>query len=410
MTHGSAMKGGRTPVQPGIHLLENSIQHYAWGSPTAFTTFLGIPNPEGTPMAELWMGAHPKAPSYVRLSDGERVPLGDLIERDPVSWLGAAAPRYGNVLPFLFKVLGVTQPLSIQAHPNKEQAREGFERENREGIPLDAPHRNYRDPNHKPEVICAVTPFWALRGFRSPGEIARRFTHPAFEPLEQAVRDLRIDPTPSGLSRFFRTLMTLEPQVKREVVTTASVAFRDHPEPEYQWLLRLADLYPGDIGALAPLYLNLVKLAPGEAMFLPAGELHAYLEGVGVELMANSDNVLRGGCTPKHVDVPELLRVLTFRGKDGVEVLSPREVAPGLWAYDLPTGEFALSCIEADDPVEVEVGSVEILVLLGDHAIFSWEGGTLELSRGQSVVVAAVVGRYEVSVEGRLYRASLPVA
>ncbi|MEM5948149.1 mannose-6-phosphate isomerase, class I [Spirochaetia bacterium 38H-sp] len=392
---------------PGVYLLENSVQNYAWGSKSAFSEFLAMDNPDDMPMAELWMGAHPKSPSFVIVGDN-RFSLLDVIASEPEGWLGeCCASRFGS-LPFLFKVLGIASPLSIQAHPDKRQAEAGFARENEIGIPLDAANRNYKDDNHKPEVICALTPFWALRGFREPSDIIARFRHPAFEPFSAYVDRLEVDKSPRGLAAFFEGIMSCEPEVKEKVVSMAFSAFRDNPEPEYRWLERLFMLYPGDIGVLAPLYLNLVKLAPGEAMFLPAGVLHAYLEGVGVELMANSDNVLRGGCTPKHVDVKELMRVLRFESSSCVEILRPQVTDSKKWGYSLPTDEFSLTFIE-EGSREHKNSSIEILILIGERASIEWQGGVLELTRGQSAVIAGSVGQSRISVEGgRLYCASVP--
>jgi len=227
---------------------------------------------------------------------------------------GKMWPMHPRRLPFLFKVLASAKPLSIQAHPNRAQARQGFARENELGIPLDAPNRNYKDDNHKPEIICALTPFWALIGFRKIEEMIDLLERLQIHSLEKEIDILRAQPNSAGLKDFFRAVMTLDKQSKEEAVGEALVSAeaRADEDPVSSWMIKLHQEYPGDIGVLSTVLLNLIRLEPGDALYQSAGELHAYLEGVGMELMANSDNVLRGGLTPKHVDVPELLNTLNF--------------------------------------------------------------------------------------------------
>ncbi|HSO19302.1 MAG TPA: mannose-6-phosphate isomerase, class I, partial [Desulfosarcina sp.] len=197
-----------------IYRLENTIQNYAWGSSTAIAELLGQPSPSRHPQAELWMGTHPKGPSRV-VVDGERMPLQRLIEQDPLAVLGPhAADRFDNALPYLFKVLAAARPLSIQAHPSKDQAQKGFSKENQDHIPLDAPDRNYRDDNHKPEIICALTPFWGVNGFRSAATAVRLLEPVCPEPLKKALNTLMHDGEP-GLQAFFESMMTL-PDAARE--------------------------------------------------------------------------------------------------------------------------------------------------------------------------------------------------
>ena len=280
-----------------IGLLKNTIQEYAWGSRSAIPELLGQSVPADKPQAELWMGAHPKAPSQV-FFDGIWRSLPEVIQESPEETLGQkVAARFSNELPFLFKVLAAAKPLSIQAHPNKEQAWQGFARENELGIPFDAPHRNYRDDNHKPEIICALTPFWALNGFRRIEETLSLLEEAKIAGLAEIVSFLRSHSNRDGLKKFFNHLMTMDSGKQGKIVEQAvNFAEKQTPEkPSWTWMIKLNEAYPGDIGVLSPLFLNLVRLEPQQAMYLPAGELHGYLEGVGIELMANSDNVLRGG-------------------------------------------------------------------------------------------------------------------
>ncbi len=329
-----------------VLVLDNRIQNYAWGSRTIISELLGRATPSPQPEAELWIGAHPKAPSAIVDPPGLGT-LDQAIEADPVGLLGSSAcERFGNQLPFLFKVLAAAQPLSIQAHPSHEQARRGWDRENAEGIEIDAPHRNYRDPNHKPELVCALSPFVALKGFRPLDEIVRSLEPVARPELGHGLGRLAREKSPAALRALFARLLTLDTDERSAILERAATeAARRASDPAWCWVGRLLDLHPGDAGVLAPLYLHLVVLAPGEALFLPAAELHAYLEGAALEIMANSDNVLRGGLTPKHVDVPELLATLAFEPRTP-ELLHAVEVAPGERVYHTPAREFELAQIE----------------------------------------------------------------
>jgi mannose-6-phosphate isomerase len=398
-----------------IALLQNTIQEYAWGSRTAIAELLGQPVPSDKPQAELWMGAHPKAPSLV-LCEGLWRPLPEVIEENPQETLGKeVAARFSGRLPFLFKVLAAAKPLSIQAHPNRAQARQGFDRENELGIPLDAPHRNYKDNNHKPEIICALTPFWALNGFREIGEIIGLLERLHIQSLEMAFDSLRAQPNREGLRKFFHQVMTLEKERQVQVLgeALASAEASADEDPLSDWMIKLNQEYPGDIGVLFAALLNLLKLEPGEAMYLPAGELHAYLEGVGVELMANSDNVLRGGLTPKHMDVPELLDLLSFtEGK--VDILRPQRLATGESVYRSPTDEFVLSVITIDETSPFNSGrnrGVEIVICTAGEAEIkdlSDEAST-QLSKGSSIIIPAAVEQYRIVGNATLYKAAVPI-
>jgi mannose-6-phosphate isomerase len=291
--------------------LECPVQHYAWGSTTAIPELLGVAA-DGRPWAELWIGAHPAAPSI--LPDG--TPLDEAIAGDPAGWLGTAVvQRFGPRLPYLLKVLAAGEPLSLQAHPSEAEARAGFDRENAAGLALDAPTRVYKDPHHKPELLCALTPFDALCGFRPISDtsdlLAALPTARGLQPFGELLRRAH-DPA-DALREVVGTLLTMPAGDQRHLAEETAAACAAHDGPfslETSWMVRLADRYPGDIGSVVSLFLNVVRLEPGQAIGLTSGNLHAYLSGTGVELMANSDNVLRGGLTPKHVDVPELLRIL----------------------------------------------------------------------------------------------------
>jgi mannose-6-phosphate isomerase len=397
-----------------IGLLKNTIQEYAWGSRRAIPDLLGQRNPANKPQAELWMGAHPKGPSLVQYH-GQWVSLLDLINKNPLEVLGKnAAKNFNNKLPYLFKVLAAAKPLSIQAHPNLHQAREGFERENTQRIPLDAANRNYRDANHKPECICALTRFWALSRFRRISGILSYLKKVCPHGLDAEIDNLKQQPTSDGLKRFYTALMSMNAKRQHQIITeTLEQARRFEAEdPVFNWMLKIADDYPNDIGVLAPILLNLVRLEPGQALFLDAGELHAYLEGLGIELMANSDNVLRGGLTPKHVDVSELLRVLKFEDKDAT-LLKPQESVANELLYPSPVEEFVLSAITLNKGAlyqSPEHRSVEILICTrGMVTLTDYDSQTeTQLQQGVSALIPAAVERYAVRGEGTCYKAAVP--
>lgn len=393
-----------------IHRLEGVVQRYAWGSRTAIPELLGV-EPDGGPWAELWLGAHPSAPARVLTEEGP-VPLDAWIARDPEAVLGReVARRFGGELPFLVKILAADAPLSIQAHPNAEQARAGFERENAAGIPLDAPHRCYRDPNPKPELVCALTPFRALNRFREPEEIVAGIAALGVADLDFLLAHLRDEPGCRGVAAFFEAWMTLEPERRKGLVEVVAAAARGAgpDEAARAEVCRLAQAYPGDPGVLAPLFLNLVELAPGEAMFLDAGELHAYLGGLAVEVMASSDNVLRGGLTPKHVDVGELVSTLSFESGP-VEILRPQPCGPGDARYSTPIREFRLSVLRIGSnerwEAPVSRGGEILLCKEGEVRAIDAQRRVVEFARGRSVVLPAAAGAYAVEGDGVVYRAT----
>lgn len=396
-----------------IALLKNPVQAYAWGSRTAIPSLLGLPVPSEMPAAELWLGAHPKAPSRV-MADGVWQSLDRVIERDPVSVLGKrVAERFSNTLPFLFKVLAADRPLSIQVHPNLEQAREGFERENRLGVPLDGAERNYRDPNHKPEILCAITRFEALNGFRPPEDVLSLLGRISAEGLSDELALLRRDPDSRGLSQFFTSLLSMDPSRKRGCIERAAERAREYADMDraFWWMVELYRAYPGDIGVLSPLIFNLAILDPGEAIYIPAGELHTYLKGVGMELMANSDNIVRGGLTPKHVDVSELLRIVDFMPMR-VQKIKPRPGRPAERVYKTPASEFELSAITVSEKrtfTDEEDRGVKIIICMdGEARIKDLRKGQVEtVTKGVSVLIPSAVGPYLIEGEATLYKAAV---
>ena len=398
-----------------ITYLKNTIQEYAWGSCTAIADLMGQPSPADRPQAELWMGAHPKAPSLVSTENGWES-LADLIQDHPIDILGrGVAEKFDGKLPYLFKVLAAAEPLSIQAHPGAADAQAGYAREETRGISFNAFDRNYKDPHHKPECLCALTPFWGLCGFRNVSDTGALLHQLCPESLGESFHLLEINTPASSIQAFFQTLMDMIPRKQADIVHEAvrNAQLVKHERPEYDWVVRLHHAYPSDIGVIFPALLNLVYLQPGQALFLEQGELHAYLNGVGIELMANSDNVLRGGLTTKHVDVVELMRILSFKEK-AVDILLPGNREQHMGVYRTPAREFELSVLTLDtgDTFEGKMDrSVEILLCTsGKHTIA--ETGSmnpLALEKGTSVLIPAAVPGYTIQGKGVIYRASVPI-
>ncbi|MFH1762517.1 MAG: mannose-6-phosphate isomerase, class I [bacterium] len=401
----------KTPTR--IKTLKNPIKEYKWGSKTAIPELLGIPNKANKPQAELWMGAHPGAPSIV-VSQNIEFPLIDYVKQNPEVVLGKRCMElYGPELPFLFKVLAAADPLSIQAHPNRDQAKAGFKRENDLGIALDAYNRNYKDDNHKPEIISAITPFWALKGFRKIESMVKIFKKFNIDSLRSRLHELEKNKNKIGLKKFYTDIMSLDAGIKQESVKQAvdqSLAIKNNEIT--RWIIKLNKYYPGDIGVLSPIMLNLICLKPGQALFLSAGEPHVYLEGVGVELMANSDNVLRGGLTPKHVDAAELINTLTF--SDGeVDILTPSKKHGNTESeYSSLAQEFKLSIIEIDNNSKYTKNnncSAEILICMhGACQITDIKiNENLEMKKGASILIPANVETYEIKGNAKLYKAAI---
>jgi len=395
-----------------VDRLTNVIRPYAWGSRTALPELLGA-EPTGEPQAELWMGAHPGAPSTVDRGRGPQ-PLNAVIETDPERELGAASVRrFGPALPFLLKVLAAGEPLSLQVHPDLEQARAGFAAEEARGLALDAPDRNYKDANHKPELICALDEFVGLCGFRAPAQTALLFEALGVPALRPVARILRGESEEAALREALTAILTADPETMAATVreTTDALdqaakaveaddisgsALASLPGSMLDSLRSYAGLgrcFPGDPGVVAALLLNRVRLQPGEALYLGAGVPHAYLNGLGVEILANSDNVLRSGLTPKHVDVPELLRVVVFRSLVP-DVLHPVADVDGEQVYPTPIDEFRLSrfTLGGAEPNAGRIPGATPQILLcteGTTVLTDAQGSSVTLHRGESVFVPA---------------------
>jgi mannose-6-phosphate isomerase len=408
-------------------LMVNPVRPYAWGSRHFIAALQQRPVPAAEPEAELWLGAHPAAPSSIVVdapADRRETPspsavdlraLDRCIAESPVDTLGVdVAGRFGGELPFLMKILAAAQPLSLQAHPDRAQAFQGFEAETAAGTPLEAPERSYKDRRHKPELLVALTPFAALCGFRPVAATGRLLAELGVEALLPYQRLLEAEPPAVALEAVFRALLGLprsEQQALTDAVCRAASRAPSGPfDGELAWVRRLADLYPGDVGVTGALFLNLVQLAPDEAIFLPAGNLHAYLEGAGVEIMASSDNVLRGGLTPKPINVPELLRILKFDEAEALPLV-PTPARDGEWVYPTPAEEFELSRIElegAGGRRERVPRGPEVLLVSAGRVALGWGSGTLDLGPGSSAFVPASSPPYALSGDGTVFRARVP--
>jgi len=402
--------------------LENTIQKYDWGSPSALPAMLGRENPSQEPWAELWMGAHPKAPSLaIEASTGRRTPLDRLIASDPDACLGPGlAERSGAALPFLFKVLSAAKPLSIQAHPTKRKAETGYAREELLGLALDAPERNYKDANHKPETVVALSRFEGLCGFRPVDDIVANVRRLVPDEWERFVGRLAKDPSRLELSVFFHTFISQADASKRSRLAYARIRCERIVESEpsgsavgrlFSWILRLMENYPGDIGALAPVALNLFELEPWQALDLTAGIPHAYLNGTALEIMANSDNVLRGGLTSKHMDIPEFISALSF-DTGPVAPVEPRRAKDGFYEYPPSVADYRISWADIEgshEPASRAAVPEIVLCVEGSLSLDPRDGTSVELGRGESAFVSADAAAYALSGTGRIVRADVPL-
>lgn len=387
-------------------LLRNTIQPYAWGAVDGIASIVGS-EPTGGTEAELWVGTHPAAPSLV-VDDPEGRTLAEVIAADPARWLGPELADAGHTaLPFLLKVLAIGRPLSLQAHPSAAQARAGFDREEAAGVPVDAPERNYRDASPKPEALIALSSTWALCGFRKPLEAANLLAGlgvEAFDPLIAVLAEV----TEGSVRTVVEWLLRLDDRSRAGVAEAVAQAVSrvrgDDLDDPRVWVRRLVDAFPGDPTAVAPLLLKVVRIDPGDGIHLPAGNLHAYLEGSGIEIMSASDNVLRGGLTSKHVDVDELLSILHF---DSGVTPKPDNIdrADGISTYDADEESFALATIPPTGAtVDVTPTGPSIFLATGGPVSLAGPDGSVEvLDGGVAAFVAPGTGTYRVSGPGRLW-------
>jgi len=397
-----------------FYTLTNNIKNYDWGSIDGIPNFMGIENPHGFPMAELWMGAHAATSSFAKTTDG-LIPLVALIKSDARAMLGAdAAGEFGAKLPYLFKVLSARTPLSLQVHPDKNQAESGFLEENARNIPLYAQERNYKDSNHKPEMILALAPFSLLCGFRDVSETTELFSLIEQNSLQPVIGKL----TETGSYTDFYGALNAMTRIEQIAILEATHiraaqcpgrnSLPAYTASAFAIFERLYSAFPGDIGALAPLYLNFLELAPGEAMYISAGIMHTYLNGMALELMSNSDNVLRAGLTTKHIDIAEVLAVLDPNPYKPEVLLSPDQ--PGLRTIKTPSREFELSILSPAGEPGVFTATAPTIILGGteEGIVLEAETEQINLTRGSSIFVPASGAAIRYSGSGTAYLASLP--
>ncbi len=404
-------------VENSVFRLFGKIQHYPWGGYSFILALLGLQPEPGTPYAEYWMGAHEKMPSEIVQSDGTTRPLDIVIKEQPEMVLGRrVAQQYGR-LPYLFKILDVREMLSIQVHPAKAEAETGFAQENEMGIPLDSPKRNYKDDNHKPELQLALSDFWLLYAFRPEDQIHEvlnevpefhsllpLFAHHGYRELYKHLMEMPLD----------RVVSILNPLEKR-ILQQYEAGALEKSSPDY-WAAkaikdRREDTY--DRGIFSIYLFNLIKLEPGTAIFQDAGIPHAALEGQAIEIMANSDNVIRGGLTPKHVDVPQLLKLTTFRGITPEIIEGKTESNLHEFFYRSPSRDFCLSKIEMKkgDLYENTSYSTEIMLIFSGETMLSTFDRDVVVKKGESILIPAEKN-YQfqaVSDDVLIFKASIPV-
>ncbi|MGR5540567.1 mannose-6-phosphate isomerase, class I [Vibrio campbellii] len=385
-----------------IFRLNNPIKHYAWGCKRSFSDLFQIANPERQPQAELWMGSHPNGSSTI-IHEGTETELVDVIDAAPSQWLGVNHQQFNSKLPFLVKILAASQPLSIQVHPNKSAAEKGFERENAQGIAIDDSKRNYKDANHKPELIYAITPYLAMNGFREFQDIHRLFSTLALPSIAKLLEPFLATPNEDSLAQLFGAILQLDESAKQQAVTellSVDVSEECTEVAEtFQLIAELAKLYPCDVGLFAPLFLNVIELQPGEAMFLYAETPHAYLKGVGVEVMANSDNVLRAGLTPKYIDAPELLANTQFKPIKACDLRMTPIKHGDRWSYPIPVDDFKFELIK-NCKLEVAVSSPEIILCIKGEVKINYGHDQIVIRSGESIIISANTPCYTVTTQG----------
>jgi mannose-6-phosphate isomerase len=398
-----------------VFRIRPTLQHYAWGSTTSIPDRLGLV-PDGRPVAEAWFGAHPLAPSLIDEPDLPGT-LDAYIAADPATALGTdVATRFGSELPYLLKLIAAASPLSLQVHPSRSQARRGYAAEDEAGVSLAAPHRSYRDRNHKPELVYALTRLDAMVGFRAPRRAAE-LLQGLEAPLAKRLREQLVgDPTSSGVSAAFAWLLAGEDRPGAdEVAELADACGRrleeGSPSPRTdRTVMRLAAAFPGDAGAVTSVLLNPVTLRPGEALFVPTGTVHAYLSGFGVEIMANSDNVLRAGLTGKHIDVPELLKNVDTVAAPPIRI-APERGFSSTETFYAPVDDFELSITRLSDEGTTRIpgrGPRIVLCLEGEVTVRTQYDGDVLLVRGEAAFVPARDGAVIARGDGVLAQADVP--
>ena len=393
--------------------IEPARRRYAWGSATAIPAILGVAD-DGDPWAEAWYGSHPGGPA--RIAEGRT--LSDLIEAEPERLLGDdVIRRFGFQLPFLLKLIAPEQPLSLQVHPSQGQAAEGYALEDEAGVALDHPARNYKDTNHKPEMVLALTRFQAVAGFRAPRRAVEVLAGLDSILARRMRRTLRLNPTRYGIRQVFSDVVSAATRPSRQeigdLIAEIAARFEAGTSPSLRVdsnVLKMAATFPGDPGVAAALLLNPVTLQPGEALFVPAGSVHAYISGLGVEVMASSDNVLRAGLTAKHIDVPEMLACVDYVAAPPVRP-APEYLSRATRAYYAPVDDFELmvtTVVAADGRLPVPGRGPRILLAVEGAMTLVTQADSQTLAQGEAVFVGADERSLSVEGEGTLVQADVP--
>ena len=393
-----------------VFLMQNKIMNYSWGTTDFIADLLGISNHDQFPQAELWMGAHKKAPSSIIIND-QIIPLDQYIREHSDKVLGDHTDY--SELPFLFKVLSAAKPLSIQVHPTKEQAEIGYRIEEEKLLPLEAKIRNYKDTNHKPEMLLALTRFQAMAGIRPYFEIGDIVTLLRLNDKIEEFQSLIVDLSENKIRKFMLWLLKLKGRTKEKVrnnILKAAFLRRDCDHPAalaIEWICRLDEYYPDDIGIFAPILMNTFELQPGEAIYMDAGILHAYLQGSGLEVMANSDNVLRCALTSKHIDISELMKIARFE-PDPPHYIRP-QMENNQEVYHTPSKEFKLSHLKLDGSYRInEINSPTIMLVTdGKLKIEPEYGNPLKIKKGQSAMITADSGFINLKGMAKIYKITI---
>ncbi len=394
--------------------LQNSLKTQKWGSPSLLANLLGEKNTEGLSWAELWMGTHPAGANLVQLDKKTTIPLDKLIKPHAAALLGPVVSKKIKQLPFLFKVLGLGSPLSLQLHPTREQAVAGFNAENQAGVPIHAGTRVFKDPYAKSEIICALSDdFEALVGFRSYGAIIEEFDLASFSLLHHELETFTNQPNAEGFRDFLTALSLIKGPRLDKLLSEAQDYANSCTEAHQQWVSQLIELFPNDITCLAPLYMNFVPLPAGKAFYMPNNTVHCYLQGMAVELMDVSDNTVRLGLTDKKTHTALAWELMNFE-PTVIELLEATQ--EGI-TFDTPTPNYTLSRIEitADNPHFINGNNPPQILFCakGKARLICAAGNTkvadrtaLPMVRGEAFFIPYGSGGYSIEGRGEFFIAS----
>ncbi|MFG0605154.1 mannose-6-phosphate isomerase, class I [Vibrio mimicus] len=390
---------------PKFLKLNNPIKNYAWGCADLLPDLFNVENKDAQPLAEVWMGAHPGGSSTLTFDENE-LTLADFIALDKPAILSSMTDKHFGELPYLFKILTAQKALSIQVHPDKSTAQQGFQREQEQGIDLGDFRRNYKDANHKPELVYALSEFQAMNGFRSFESIIENFKRVSIASLNPWLQAFELDVSPKGLESFFISLLQIDGEEKDTVLTELVKYAEQHQDKEtFALICSLAEQYPSDIGLLCPLMLNVITLQPGDSMYLAARTPHAYVKGACLEIMANSDNVLRAGLTAKHIDINELVNGTTFEPRSLESLLLRPSVVDGSCYYSIPVDDFRFEVHLPDQSKTCQVNSAEILLAIeADATLTHSNGESITIAKGESTFIPAYSNKYKIKSKGRVAR------